>query len=183
VVSDHDYRSATYRQLLATLSKRGIPLERWRAAEASRRQRSGTLTVLWPVVDKLPQKGGRADDFGLVLELRSSIGRCLFAADAGENLENRLAASAERPIALLVQGLHANESSFTLPYLQALQPGTIVLNSGDYPPNAYPPPEVQDRLTASGARVLRTDQTGGAIIQLTSAGVQVRSFLNAPALR
>jgi len=199
---DATFRSKGYRRLLAELEQAGVRIEYLHGGEGKRKDevrrmrdersenskqnsiqlRSGLLSALWPPSSRrgLPWQSNRADDFGLALELKTKFGRCLFAADAGKSIETMISPVVGIHHVLLVQGLHANEDSFTASYLKAIAPEVIVLNSGEYPPTVYPSPEVQARLKSSGARVYRTDQSGGVTIRLNKERIQCQSFFDEP---
>ena len=201
---DATFRSKGYRKLLAELEQAGVRIEYCHGGEGKRKDEvrrmkdeksenskqnsfqlhSGILSTLWPPSSGrgLPWKSNRSDDFGLALELKTKFGRCLFAADAGKSVEAMISPGVGIHHVLLVQGLHANEDSLTAPYLKAIAPEVIVLNSGEYPPNVYPSPEVQARLKSSGARVYRTDQSGGVTIRLNKERIQCQSFFGEPVL-
>ena len=172
-VSDVSFRSTGYRRLVAEIERSGIPVRRWEAGDTEG-MAAGLLKVLWPSASG---KATRADDQGLILELQTRFGSCLFAADAGETIEQQLVTSLLAPGPVLVQGTHSNEDSLSAAFLKALNPVAIVLNSGEHPLAAYPSPKLQERLRQTAARVFRTDQAGGVRILLGRNGVLLQSCL------
>ncbi len=170
-VADTSFRSTGYKQLLTQIEKAGIPLKKWKTGE-DEVLRSGRILVLWPPGNT---KAKRADDQGLVLELKTKFASCLFASDSGETVEKAIVNSGLDPCPILIQGIHSNEESITQPWLDILKPLVIVLNTAEYPSSAQPSPEMQRRLQQTEARVFRTDQSGGVIINLESpAGARSR---------
>jgi len=173
-IADTSFRSTGYKQLLTQIEKAGIPLKKWKKGDEEM-LRSGRILALRPPGNT---KAKRADDQGLVLELKTKFAGCLFASDSGEIVEKAIVNSGLDPGPILIQGIHSNEESITQPYLDILKPLVIVLNTAEYPSSTQPSQEMQRRLQQTRACVFQTDQSGGVIISLGSNGIFLMAFLS-----
>lgn len=172
IVTDARFRSKGYRQLLEKVQQTGIPVEAWSAGRSAWLL-SGQLTALWPPKDF---EASRADDLGLALKLEGLHGRCILTADAGSTAEKSIMSAAPDSCQLLIQGLHSNEDTPTDDYLAALKPALMVLNTAEFPLNAYPSREIQERLRSRAQRAFRTDQSGGVRVIFEREGIRAESY-------
>ncbi|HSE92873.1 MAG TPA: DNA internalization-related competence protein ComEC/Rec2, partial [Methylomirabilota bacterium] len=134
----------------------------WGPASIPReRQWIGGL-VLWPLGDHVP--AATRNDGAVVLRLDYGLASFILASDASGEAERHLIAT-RAPLAatVLKVGHHGARDASTPAFLAAVRPALAAVSVG--PRNAYghPAPETLARLTAAGARILRTDHDGALL--------------------
>lgn len=99
------------------------------------------------------------NDASLVIILKTSFGRTLFAADISALAEEKIAAGHDIRAEMLKVGHHGSNRSSTREFLEAVRPAAAIIEVGK---NSYghPGAEAQRRLEAAGAKVYRTDLLG-----------------------
>ncbi len=172
VVPAATFRSRGYRQLLEQVRHSGIPVQECAAGDILP-FRSGDCHVIWPPKNSSAK---RADDQSMVMEWNHGGQRILFAGDTGVSVESELTESIQVPCTLLIQGLHSSEESLSEEFLKHLHPSWILLNTSEFPHNASPSPELQNRLQQSRAHLHRTDESGGAIFRIREKGLLFQPF-------
>lgn len=75
------------------------------------------------------------------------------------------------PAIVLKAGHHGSDTSSTAPFLAAVQPQIVVISVGEENTFGHPSPAALERIAATGAAVLRTDQLG--TIELLTDGRQM----------
>ncbi len=174
VMSDMPARSPVYQQWRAQLNDRQIPVRALHAGAQWNIQRL-RLTVLNPPADA---RSSRADDNSLVLLLEYGPTRLLWMSDAGETIEQRLAANGlDLRCPILIKGSHNKEPSGTTTLLDTVRPEWVIQVANSWPVSRCPDPAVRERVTRRGARYLRTDETGAVTIRLTPRGYWVKTEL------
>lgn len=122
-------------------------------------------TVELLVLHPGPELGDDANDASVVLRLRFGSFAALFAGDAGKAAEAAILARG-LPVgaAVLKVGHHGSSGSSGAAFLAAVRPEVAVILVGRGNPYGHPSQATLDRLRAAGARVLRTDLDGPAIV-------------------
>lgn len=168
-------RSATYRELLATVSAEGVRWQRVRPGE--RIDIDGLLLDFlapdsaWTVSLDDPNEASTV--------VRATFGevRFLLTGDAERREEEWLvqrdagALSAD----VLKVGHHGSPTSTTPAFLEAVAPRIALVSVGAGNVYGHPGPEVMRRLTEQGAMVLRTDLLGTVILRTDGRSVEVEA--------
>jgi competence protein ComEC len=103
-----------------------------------------------------------------VLELGRDAGRTLLAADADSAVERAL--DVQEGVALLKVAHHGSGSSSGAQFLARVRPRIAALSVGRNNRFGHPDPLALARLVASGARVMRTDESGTLWFEVSGAG-------------
>jgi competence protein ComEC len=74
---------------------------------------------------------------------------------------------------------HGAGGSTSAGFLAAVAPRLALISVGYRNRFGHPHPDVIERLSASGARVLRTDRDGALLLGIDAGGVQVRAWREA----
>jgi competence protein ComEC len=119
----------------------------------------------------------------LVLSVRIGHVRILLTGDAEAPEEAWLLERANRDPALapllradvLKVGHHGSRTSTTAAFLAAVRPRLALVSVGAGNPYGHPSPEVMQRLTDGGARVVRTDQSGPVVVRVSGARITVET--------
>lgn len=140
---------------------------------------SAELRVLYPRPGPLSRL---SDDSALVMQLRCGPHRILLASDIGLTVERDLLASkTDLRSDILIKGLHSREESCGDDFLDAVAPQWVVVSSGEAGRKTRGLAAMLGRITAHGARVLRTDEHGSVAIRMTPDDFVVKTFLSPPA--
>jgi competence protein ComEC len=176
VVADSAARSAAYWRWRTELNRRAIPVRSLRAGDEW--QIKGLqVTVLHPSPATATT---RSDDNSLVLRLEYGPTRVLLLSDAGATVERRLVESgADLRCDVLVKGGHGTETSATAELLATARPTVVAQAVNAWPSRRHPDAALRQRVTAHGAQLLRTDETGAITFGLTAKGYRVRTCLPA----
>jgi competence protein ComEC len=171
-----DVASATYRALLQSAARRGVRvLHLRRGDEFAWGNVRGA--VLWPeAMAGAPQAQARNND-SLVLRLDFGSTSALLAGDIERDVEQRLVAEgAQLDVDFLKVPHHGSRTSATRDFLAAVTPQAAAISLSGANPFGHPHPEVLERLTAAGARVLRTDRHGAVTFVSDGMTWSVRGF-------
>lgn len=76
---------------------------------------------------------------------------------------------------ILKVGHHGSRTSTTLDFLDAVRPRLALVSVGAVNSYGHPSPEVMQRLTASGATVLRTDQLGTLVVRTDGERLRIEA--------
>ena len=172
--TDAPTRSLIHRELRKLVAERKI--ERHTAEQGfSLPNRHGLeIRILHPVPGHYSHL---ADDNSIVLLLISKDQRLLFTASAGETVERELLARGDDLRAdIVIKGRHERETSCTDEFLDRVQPQVVIFSAGDYPPSAYPQPEILERLARRDIRVYRTDRNGAVQISIAQGRWTLETF-------
>ncbi len=110
--------------------------------------------------------GTRRNDGAVVLRLDHGLVSFLFASDAGGEAERRLL-EAQVPLAatVLKVGHHGARDASTASFLAQVRPVLAAVSVGARNGYGHPAPETLMRLSAAGARILRTDHDGALVFE------------------
>jgi len=112
-----------------------------------------------------------SDDDSLLLRLQWNRNCFLLAQGLGEK-EEAAVLQRYRDLActVLIAGRNGSKHATTAPFLDSVRPGLVVIPVGAKNRFGHPAPEMLDRVTRAGTRILRTDQRGD--IEITVDGQQ-----------
>lgn len=165
-----------YRELLAEARARGVrvrtPAE---LCGTDRKFGDAWVRVLGPCPAYLPSRG--ANDNSWVLRVDLGKHRLLLTGDAEAAAEADLVAR-QRPALradVLKVGHHGSRTSSGAAFVSAVSPQFAVVSCGARNRFGHPSPEVVDRLSLAGARVLRTDRDGGVEFRTDGETLRVRT--------
>lgn len=136
--------------------------------------------ILHPTSASYQQKSGKAHDNDQGCVLRISIGdqHILLAADIEQASEQRLLKehAAQLPAALLVVPHHGSKTSSGIDFVTAVLPDYAVFTTGYRNRFGHPKPEIVERYADSGAQLLRSDQDGAILVEMSAHGLQVECY-------
>jgi len=118
---------------------------------------SAVLTILSRDVSKV----SKTNDASIVIRLDYGETSFLFTADATKDVERELLQFHKAlDVDVLKVGHHGSNSSSSSEFLSATSPNFAVISVGAHNSYGHPTKQVLDRLSASGAKVFRTDTDG-----------------------
>jgi competence protein ComEC len=159
------------RAVLAMLQETGIPISYLSAGDMLLFHETG-IRVLWPE-DGRTREGIDANERSMAMLITLGSLRILNAGDNTALYEQYFAV----PCDVLKVAHHGSATATTDAFLSVLNPTIAIVTSG-YGTSSQPSGYTLDRLSASGARVLRTDQTGEiAISALGNGAYRVQTYL------
>jgi competence protein ComEC len=132
------------------------------------------LRVLWPDpghVPREPPDGGRGiNDVSIVLLGEVAGRRFLLTGDVEDDVDPLLAQRGLPSIDILKVAHHGSATASTPAFLDAVRPRVAIVSAGAGNPYGHPARSTIDRLSATGARVLRTDTDGSVAVSITADG-------------
>ena len=137
------------------------------------------LDVRWPVRGSVPTRpadGGTAINNVSVVFL-GTVGdrRFLLTGAVEEGVDPSLLAAGLPRVDVLKVAHHGSRTATTQAFLDAVRPRVAIASAGTGNPYGHPTRQTIDRLTAMGARVLRTDVDGSVSITFESSGPIIRT--------
>ncbi len=160
VTAGATYDSGMYAATLSGASVHGVPLVIMHAPQTLSLN-GGVMEVLWPPKIMPTGFSDDANNASLVLRISHGEKRVLFTGDMESIVEKTLlAADVNLAADILKVPHHGSKSSSTLEFLKAVQPKVAVISAGKNNSYGHPHPDVLARLTAIGAKILRTDDVG-----------------------
>lgn len=170
MIPDALFRSKGYRDLLAQIETRKIPIEKVKKGDRLKLQ-SGECHFYWPSTTHMK----RADDLALIFSLNTPYGICLFGSDMGKSVGSLISSELPSHPDLLIQGIHSHEESLDDDFLNALNPRQAVLNTSEFS-TLYFRRELalKQRLLS----FLQTHRSGGIIYKLSPKGIESTPFLS-----
>ncbi|MDK2855901.1 MAG: competence protein ComEC [Bacillota bacterium] len=150
----------TYKNLLATLKEKGIPVYEAKAGTQIEVGPEAEATFLGPV--RLDYED--LNDASAVLKVKYGRTSFLFMGDAGEAAEKDLVERGGLKADVLKVGHHGSASASSSAFLKAVRPRLAVISVGKDNDYGHPSPQTLRRLRMAGARVLRTDEAGDIVI-------------------
>jgi competence protein ComEC len=137
------------------------------------------FTVLWPdpgrVPEEPPDTGRAINDVSIVLLGEVDGRRFLLTGDVEDDVDPVLAGRGIPPIDILKVAHHGSGSASSSAFVDALRPMLAVVSAGADNPYGHPAPTTIGRLSATGARVLRTDVDGAVEIRIDAGRIAVRT--------
>ncbi len=135
--------------------------------------------VLWPDPGRVPAEppdSGRAiNDVSIVLLGEVDGRRILLTGDVEDDVDPLLAGRGLPPVDFLKVAHHGSGSASTVAFLSIVRPQIAVVSAGADNPYGHPARSTLDHLTATGARVLRTDTDGSVEVVIGGGLMSVRS--------
>jgi len=163
--------SLTYQQFLTETMKRGlIPTP----AQVGQSHTWGQANVSVLNPQTVPT-GEQNEDSVVILAVYGDV-RFLFPGDVGTDTEQTIVGLGT-PVAAYVLKVshHGSRYSSGAPFLGAVGAELAIISVGADNPYGHPAQETLDRLTAAGARVLRTDQNGTVVVTTDGQTYQVQA--------
>jgi competence protein ComEC len=167
-----------YAAWVARLSRAGAPIRGGLAAGDRLQVDEIALRVLWPIRGQVPIEppdgGTGINNVSVVLlgQVRSS--RFLLMGDVEQAIDPHLLAEGLPRVDLLKVAHHGSKTATTQPFVDAVRPRVAVASAGAGNPYGHPAKATLDRLSAAGARVLRTDLDGTVVVGFEASGMTVR---------
>ncbi|HUQ77966.1 MAG TPA: ComEC/Rec2 family competence protein [Patescibacteria group bacterium] len=132
------------------------------------------LRVLWPDPGRVPLEppnAGRAiNDVSIVLLGEVAGRRFLLTGDVEDDVDPVLARRGLPSVDILKVAHHGSGTATTPAFLDAVRPRIAVVSSGADNPYGHPARSTIERVTATAARVLRTDTDGSVTLTIDPAG-------------
>jgi len=171
-----DVQSAAYSALLAEAGARGVRVvHRLRGDSFDWAGVRGT--VLWPDSDAAVRAANNNDS--VVLRLAEGDESVLLAGDIERAVERGLVSDRQTLSAdFLKVPHHGSKTSTTAPFLDAVHPRFAAVSVGEANGFGQPSPEIVDRISVEGARLLRTDRDGAITVLTDGHALDVHSFLS-----
>ncbi len=157
-----------YAAWLRDLERPGSPLRLSLAAGDRLAVDEIELHVLWPIrgqVPVTPPDGGTGiNNVSVVLLGQVGTRRFLLMGDVEEEIDPSLIKEGLPHVDLLKVAHHGSKTATTQAFIDATRPTIAVASAGAGNPYGHPARSTLERLTASGARVLRTDDDGTVVV-------------------
>ena len=139
--------------------------------------------VLWPEI--APEEVGTApkNNDSLVLRLKYGERSMMLPGDAEKQAESSiLSDSGEAALRadVLKVGHHGSKNSTTPGFLAAVHPSVAVISAGEDNLYGHPNPELLERLTTAGVRILRTDRDGAVHVLTDGKKLEISCFVACP---
>jgi len=172
-VAETQFRSKTYEKFLTEIRDQNIPIQAWNV-NTSEELLSGKLNVLWPLPHS---ESPRADDFGLVFDLQTKFGSCLFLSDAGMAVEEMIAPRLTPEYSIVIQGWNGDSELFSADFLELTKPSMLVLTIPNYSRENMAEEPLESGLKQKVASILRTGKNGGMTLILDRPQIQFDTYL------
>ncbi len=168
-----------YAAWLSRLASTGSPMRLGLAAGDRLAVDDIDLHVLWPIRGKVPLKppdGGTGIN-NVSIVLLGAVGdyRFLLAGDVEQAIDPSLLADKLPRLDLLKVAHHGSRTATTQAFVDAVRPRIAIASAGTGNPYGHPARATLERLSASGARVFRTDRDGTVAVTFASPGLTVRA--------
>ncbi len=138
---------------------------------------------LWPEISEADPRAPAKNNDSLVLRLKYGNQTLLLPGDAEKQVERtmlRESSGSDLRADVLKVGHHGSKNSTTEEFLHAVEPKVAIISAGDDNPYGHPSPELLERLTVEGARILRTDRDGAIHILTDGQTLEVSCFVACP---
>ena len=141
------------------------------------------VDFLWPEITPEEVAPLAKNNDSLVVRLRYLDRTILLPGDAEKQAEAAMLAendAATLHADVLKVGHHGGKNSTMPDFLAAVAPRISIISAGEENPYGHPSPELLQRLTESGTRVLRTDRDGAVRVLTDGHSLQVDCFVACP---
>jgi len=138
-----------------------------------------SLRVLWPIRGQVPVRppdgGTGINNVSVVLLGEVGARRFLLMGDVEQAIDPQLLATGLPRVDLLKIAHHGSKTATTQPFVEAVRPRVAVASAGAGNPYGHPARATLDRLSAAGARVMRTDRDGTVVVGFEPGEMTVRA--------
>jgi competence protein ComEC len=144
------------------------------------------IAVRWPPRGRVPLEppddGKGINNVSIVLDVRYGEKRFLLTGDVEQEIDPLLLLNGigERAVDVLKVPHHGSGTATTDALLAAVRPRVAIVSAGAGNPYGHPNRRTLDRLSASGARVLRTDRDGSVTVTTDGSDLRVTSSGSRP---
>ena len=134
--------------------------------------------MLHPAPDNDGAKKAHDNDLSCVLRISIGEHSILLAGDIEKNSETRLLKehADKLPTSLLVAPHHGSKSSSSVDFVAATLPDYTVFTAGYRNRFGHPREEILQRYADSGAELLRSDEDGAILVEVSAQGLQVERY-------
>ncbi|MHB8499614.1 MAG: DNA internalization-related competence protein ComEC/Rec2 [Candidatus Acidiferrales bacterium] len=139
--------------------------------------------VLWPEIGPDEVGPSPKNNDSLVLRMKYGERGVMLPGDAEKQAESSiLADNGEAALSadVLKVGHHGSKNSTMPGFLAAVHPSVAVISAGEDNPYGHPNPELLQRLTGAGVRILRTDRDGAVHVLTDGKRLEVSCFVKCP---
>lgn len=116
------------------------------------------VEIVYPYVRNGDDNNGDVNDTSIALVVHAGIHTFYLGGDLSTAIEDRL--PLKGPITVMKAGHHGSRESTSRTFLSAMQPQDVVISVGAQNGYGHPHQETLERITESGAMLLRTDHSG-----------------------
>ncbi len=138
---------------------------------------------LWPEIPPEEVGSSPKNNDSLMLRLKYGERTLMLPGDAEKQAESAVldenGETALRADVLKV-GHHGSKNSTMPKFLAAVHPRVAVISAGEDNPYGHPSPELLERLTAAGLRILRTDRDGAVHVLTDGKQLEISCFVACP---
>jgi len=142
------------------------------------------VDFLWPQIPPEEVGASAKNNDSLVVHLQYKERSVLLPGDAEKQAESTILSetdAAKLHADVLKVGHHGSKNSTMPDFLEGVGPQIAIISAGEQNPYGHPSPELLERLRASGARTLRTDQQGAVQVITDGHSLRVNCFVACPA--
>ncbi|MGB9466922.1 MAG: ComEC/Rec2 family competence protein, partial [Candidatus Acidiferrum sp.] len=138
---------------------------------------------LWPEIAPAEIGPSPKNNDSLVLRLKYGDRSMMLPGDAEKQAESSMLSDngeAALRADVLKVGHHGSKNSTTMEFLAAVHPRVAVISAGEDNPYGHPNPELLERLTTAGVRILRTDRDGAVHVLADGKKLEISCFVACP---
>lgn len=138
---------------------------------------------LWPEIAPAEIGPSPKNNDSLVLRLKYGDRSMMLPGDAEKQAESSMLSDngeAALRADVLKVGHHGSKNSTTMEFLAAVRPRVAVISAGEDNPYGHPNPELLERLTTAGVRILRTDRDGAVHVLADGKKLEISCFVACP---
>jgi competence protein ComEC len=139
--------------------------------------------LLWPEIAPTEVGPAPKNNDSLVMRLKYGTRSMMLPGDAEKQAESSIQAdNSEEALRadVLKVGHHGSKNSTMPGFLAAVRPRVAVISAGEDNPYGHPNPELLERLTNAGVRILRTDRDGAVHVLTDGKQLEISCFVACP---